>query len=72
MVLNRNMRHKVIFILASAIVFCVIDYNWVYPQLFTYLPQIYSWVIASTLAGCELSLLMVEWNYLDWKPLGIL
>jgi hypothetical protein len=62
------MLHKIIFIIASVIVFFVIDLNWVYPSLFTNLPQVFSWVIASGLVGFEIILLISEWFYLDWEP----
>jgi hypothetical protein len=66
------MSRKVIFIVASALVFFVVDFNWVYPTLFNTLNQIFSWGIGSTLAGCQISTLVAEWYYLDRKLIGIL
>ncbi len=63
------MSHKVIFIFAAAIIFFVIDLNWVYPPLFNNLPLIAGWLIGSLLAGCQVSALITEWHYLDSEPL---
>jgi hypothetical protein len=62
------MLHKLIYIIASILVFFVIDLSWVYPPLFNYLPQVFSWVIASALIGFEVIILIAEWHYLDWEP----
>lgn len=65
------MFHKVIFIVASAVIFAALDLNWICPLFFNSLPQTFSWIIAFTLAGFEISALIAEWYYLDWKPIAI-
>jgi hypothetical protein len=67
---NGIMSRKVIFILASIVIFFVVDLNWVYPPLFNLLPQITAWATAGALAGLQISILIAEWHYMDWQPLG--
>jgi hypothetical protein len=62
------MSRKVIFILATVVVFFALDLNWLYPLVFNNLPQISRWVIAFTLAGFEAAALLAEWYRLDWQP----
>ncbi len=57
---------------ASVIVLFVVDFNWLYPPLIDTLPQMLSWAVGSTLAGCQISALIAEWHYLDRKLIGIL
>ncbi len=64
------MFHKVIFIIASAIIFIVLDQNWVFPPLFAHLPQLLSWPIAFGLAGFEIVALIAEWHYQDRGTIG--
>jgi hypothetical protein len=60
-------RRKFVFIVASAILWAVIDFIWVYPPIFSFYPQAVSWFIASTFTGLEFSVLLFEWDYLDKK-----
>ncbi len=60
-------RRKVVFIIASAILWAVVNYIWVYPPLFSFYPNFVSWFIASTFTGLQLTVLAYEWDYLDKK-----
>ena len=63
------MARKVIFLLASILVFGVLDGSWVYPGLLNSLPLVFGWTAASFLAGLQILALIVEWNHLDSDPL---
>jgi hypothetical protein len=59
------MTHKLIFIVASFMIFFALDQNWLYPLLLGKMPLILGWVTASVLAGFQLTALIAEWSYLD-------
>jgi hypothetical protein len=59
------MTHKLIFIVASVMIFFALDQNWLYPLLLGKMPLIFGWVTASVLAGFQLIALIAEWSYLD-------
>jgi hypothetical protein len=64
------MSRKVIFIVASALIFFILDQTWVFPSMFAYLPQVLGWFIASALSGVQIVALIYEWHY--WGALNIL
>ena len=63
------MSRKVIFIIAAAVVIFVLDLNWVYPPIFNNMPLFFSWLVISALTSSQISILIVEWHYLDSEPL---
>ena len=62
------MSRRVIFMVASALIFLVLDLSWVYPLFFDHLGLVFSWVAAFALAGFEIVALLAEWSNIEWSP----
>jgi hypothetical protein len=60
------MTRKVIFIIASVLVFLSLDLVWIYPALFNHPPTLLSLAVSSLLLGLESSAIIAEWHFLEW------
>ena len=64
MIKNESMVHRVIFTIASLVIFFVLDQYWLFPLLFGNLPNLFGWGMAALVAVVELLAIFAEWVYL--------
>jgi hypothetical protein len=57
------MAQKIVFSIATVLVFFVLDQYWLFPFLFGNLPNPFGLVVAAVVALVELSTLFAEWVY---------
>ena len=58
------MAHKIVFSVGSLLVFFILDQYWLFPFLFSNLPNPFAMIVAAVVAVVEISTLFAEWVYL--------